>query len=103
MHSFPGSQAVGRSVVALCATPARTALSHSNIVSRKHVQPVECQTDLAWVSLDNPIQSLSISGRPGLASASTQASSGSTGPTSADTQVLCESAAEKSSKGSAER
>ena len=68
--------------------PASAAFSHSNIVSRKRVQSVECQTDLSWVSSDNPIQAVSISGRPGSASAGTQASSGSNGPASADTRVL---------------
>ena len=80
--------------------PASTALSYSNVVSRKRVQSVEWETDLPWVSSDNPIQAVSISGRPGSASAGTQASSGSTGPASADARVLCEFAGEKSSKGS---
>ena len=79
--------------------PASAALSYSNVVSRKRVQSIECQTDLSWVSSDNPVQAVSISGRPGSASAGIQASPGSTGSASADARVLCESAFEKSSKG----
>ena len=52
------------------------------------------------MSSDNSIQEVSISGRPGSASAGTQASSGSTGLALAEARVLCESAGEKSSQGS---
>ena len=65
----------------------------------ERVQSVQCHTDLSWVSSDNPIKAVSRAGRPGSASAGTQASSGSTGPASADARVLRESAVEKRSKG----
>ena len=82
--------------------PASAALSYSNVVSRKRVQSVECQTDLSWVASDNPIQTVSLSGRPGSASAGTHAFPGSTGPASASARILRESAIDKMSKGSAE-
>ena len=77
---------------------ASAALSYSVIVSRKPVQSVECQTDLSWVSSNNPIQTVSISVRPGSASTGTQASSGSTGPASVDAWVLCKSAIDNLSR-----
>ena len=82
--------------------PARATLSYSESDVVRCIQSVEYQTDLSWVSSDIPVKAVSIFGRPGSASAGTQASSGSTGPASADAWVLLESASEKSSKGSAD-
>ena len=68
------------------------------------VKSVVCQTDLTWVSSDTPEQTVHsvvlVSGSPGSVSTGTQASSGKSGPASADARALCKSAlkADKSSE-----
>ena len=68
--------------------------SYSTVVSKKDVISVECQTTLTWVFSDRLLRtmqsSLHASGRPKLVSAGTQASSGKSGPASADARVPCE-------------
>ena len=80
------------------------AVSFADVVNKKKlVKSVVCQTDLTWVSSDTPEQTVHsvvlVSGSPGSVLTSTQASSGKSGPTSANAQALCESAlkADKSS------
>ena len=65
--------------------------SYSTVVSKKDVISMECQTTLTWVFSDRLLRtvqsSLRTSGRPKLVSAGTQASSGKSGPASADSRV----------------
>ncbi len=79
-------------------------LSFADVLNKKKlVKPVVCQTDLIWVSSDTPVQTVHsvalVSGGPGSVSTGTQASSGKSGPASADARSLRESAlkADKSS------
>ena len=70
---------------------------------KKLVKSVVCQTDLTWVSSDTPVQTVRsvalVPGGPESVSTGTQASSGKSGPASADARALCETAlqADKSS------
>ncbi|WP_419641310.1 hypothetical protein, partial [Thiolapillus sp.] len=80
------------------------AASFADVVNKKKmVKSVVCQTDLTWVSSDAPEQTVNnvalVSGGPGSVSTGTQASSGKSGPASADARALRESAlqADKSS------
>ena len=80
------------------------AVSFADVVNKKKlVKSVVCQTDLTWVFFDTPEQTVHsvvlVSGSPGSALTGTQASSGKSGPASADTRAQCESAlkADKSS------
>ena len=63
---------------------------------KKLVKSVVCQTDLTWVPSDSPVQTVVsvalLSGGPGSVSTGTQASSGKSGPVSADARALRESA-----------
>ena len=78
------------------------AVSFADVVDKKKkkkkkkVKSVVCQTDLTWVSSDTPMQTVHsvvlVSGSPGSVSTGTQASSGKSGPASADTRARCESA-----------
>ena len=73
------------------------AVSFADVVNKKKlVKSVVCQTDLTWVSSDTPEQTVHsvalISGCPGSVSTGTQASSGKSGPASADARALRESA-----------
>ena len=79
-------------------------LSFADVLNKKKlVKSVVCQTDLIWVSSDTPVQTVHsvalVSGGPGSVSTGTQASSGKSGPASADARSLRESAlkADKSS------
>ncbi len=102
MHLPPRSQTVGRGNVPFkCFT---AVVSFADVVNRKKVVKfVVCQTDLTWVSSDIPVQTVhsvvQVSGGLGTVSTGTQASSGKSGPASADAQALWESAlkADKSS------
>ncbi|WP_419652843.1 hypothetical protein, partial [Thiolapillus sp.] len=65
------------------------AVSFADVVNKKKmVKSVVCQTDLTWVSSDTPEQTVNsvalVSGGPGSVSTGTQASSGKSGPASAD-------------------
>ena len=73
------------------------AVSFADVVNKKKlVKSVVCQTDLTWVSSDTPEQTVHsvalVSGGPGSVSTGTQASSGKSGPASADARALRESA-----------
>ena len=73
------------------------AVSFADVVNKKKVvKSVVCQTDLILVSSDTPVQTVHsvvhVSGGPGSVSTGTQASSGKSGPASADARALCESA-----------
>ena len=105
MHLLSGSQTV---VEAKIPTVISGGKSYSAAVStRKEVKTDECQFPLTRVYSDHPLRtvqsSLRASGGPGSVSAGTQASSGKSGPVSADTRVPWESATgSKGSKGSAD-
>ena len=69
------------------ATCTPTSTLYSSVVSKKCVKSVDCQTDLRWVSSDTPT---CISGGPGSASVSTEASPDRTRTAGADA-LLCAS------------
>ena len=80
------------------------AVSFADVVNKKKmVKSVVCLTDLTWFFSDTPEQTVNsgalVSGGPGSVSTGTQASSGKSGPASADARALRESAlqADKSS------
>ena len=68
--------------------PASSALSYLKLVSRKRVQCVECQTDLSGCLQSTQFKWFLFLADLDQLRAGTQASFGSTGPASADAQVL---------------
>ena len=91
--SFPEARQL---VEAKMLTVVSGRKSYATAVStRKEVKSVECQTSLTWVFLDRSLRtaesSVHASGGPRSILTGTQASSGKSGPASADAQVPCES------------
>ena len=80
-----------------------SSISFADVLKRnKSVKSVVCQTELTWVSSDTPDRTVPptcVSGSLASVSTGNQASSGKSGPASADVRALCESVlkADKSS------